>query len=82
MREKREFTMPVYDYRCRSCDYVFELERPLGYLDDEACPQCGSVSKRVFQVYEEQPELGGGSCSTHSNMNGILADMESLLAEG
>lgn len=56
--------MPRYDYRCTACDEVFPIERPLGYLDDELCPVCGEVAKRVFQVFEKQPRLGGGACSS------------------
>jgi putative FmdB family regulatory protein len=32
--------MPVYEYRCRSCDDVFELSRPMSQSSDPAsCPQ-------------------------------------------
>lgn len=73
--------MPTYDYRCTACDEVFQVDRVLGYLDDEACPQCDAVSKRVFQVFEQQPEIGGGACSSHKNIEGIVANMEGLLAD-
>lgn len=71
--------MPVYDYRCTSCDEVFQVEGPLGYLDEEVCPTCGGASKRIFQVFEKQPEIGGGACSTHEDIDGIVANMETLL---
>ena len=40
--------MPAYDYKCTSCDLVFEVTRPVGAGSDEACPQCGGATKRVF----------------------------------
>ena len=72
--------MPLYDFRCTACDNVFEVDRDLGYLDDENCPQCKAVSKRVFVIFEKQPEIGGGACSSHDNIDGVVADMERLVS--
>lgn len=57
--------MPAYDFKCAECGESFQLERPLGYLDTEPCPQCGGTLHRVFQVFEKTPEIGGGACSSH-----------------
>ncbi len=40
--------MPTYEYRCVTCDLRFEVERRMGTLREELCPECGSTSKRVF----------------------------------
>lgn len=40
--------MPAYDYRCPSCDHVFEVVRPITAHDDVACPTCGALAKRLF----------------------------------
>jgi putative FmdB family regulatory protein len=40
--------MPAYDYRCISCDTVFEIRRSIGDSGDVACPACGAASKRLF----------------------------------
>ena len=40
--------MPAYDYRCPSCDLVFEIMRPLGATGDVMCPDCEVVARRVF----------------------------------
>lgn len=40
--------MPAYDYRCTSCDQVFEVNRPMSATGDEHCPSCGCVGARVF----------------------------------
>jgi len=71
--------MPNYDYRCTKCDEVFPIERDLGYLNDEECPHCKAVAKRIFVVFEKQPEIGGGACSSHANIDGVVAKMEKLL---
>lgn len=40
--------MPAYDYRCRSCDELFELTRSLSDTSEVTCPACGGATKRVF----------------------------------
>jgi len=72
--------MPNYDYRCVACDALSTHERPLGDLEDQECPQCGAVSKRVFQVFKKQPEIGGGACSSHGESGGVIASLEDVLA--
>ena len=33
--------MPIYEYRCKACGYVFEMLRGVKEKDDEiACPTC------------------------------------------
>ena len=55
--------MYPYDYRCSECGEVSKFLLPLGSLDDQECPRCGAVAKRIFAVFETPPKLGGGSCS-------------------
>ena len=40
--------MPAYDYRCPSCDHVFEVVRSFTDRGDEACPVCATTAKRLF----------------------------------
>lgn len=40
--------MPTYDFRCVSCDSVFEETRPMGSSKTARCPHCDSEAKRVF----------------------------------
>lgn len=40
--------MPSYDYRCVSCEDVFEVVKAMKAGTEERCPQCGSAAKRVF----------------------------------
>ena len=40
--------MPAYDYRCLSCDVVFELTRSFSDTSEVVCPTCGGATKRVF----------------------------------
>lgn len=40
--------MPAYDFRCPSCEFVFEVMRPASDKTAVSCPQCGTEAKRVF----------------------------------
>ncbi len=38
--------MPIYEYRCESCDYTFDLLQKMADPAPAACPECGSPSIR------------------------------------
>ncbi len=39
--------MPIYEYKCHSCEHVFEELVPLGTSGDSLkCPACGNVGAR------------------------------------
>lgn len=40
--------MPAYDYRCRTCDSLFEVVRPMSDRGPEPCPKCDADARRVF----------------------------------
>ena len=40
--------MPAYDFRCLSCDSVFEHTRPHGDTSPVPCPACAGPTKRLF----------------------------------
>jgi putative FmdB family regulatory protein len=40
--------MPVYDYRCSSCDCNFEMKQSFEDKDETSCPECGKTAKRQF----------------------------------
>ncbi|MBN2840452.1 MAG: zinc ribbon domain-containing protein [Coriobacteriia bacterium] len=40
--------MPAYDYRCPSCDHVFEVVRSFADREDVMCPSCATTAKRLF----------------------------------
>lgn len=35
--------MPTYDYRCRACDYEFELFQQMSDPVKRKCPECGKL---------------------------------------
>ena len=42
--------MAKYDYRCTTCDKVFEVEHPMNERPEVTCPDCGSPAERVFSA--------------------------------
>ena len=44
--------MAVYEYRCRTCDDLFELRRPMSESDAAVeCPQGHAETVRVLSVF-------------------------------
>jgi len=63
--------MPMYEYRCASCDEVTETLRPMAAADEPVeCEHCGSKqTARMHSVFaattggaEAMPEMGCGRC--------------------
>ena len=42
--------MARYDYRCPSCETVFEVEHAMGEHPDITCPSCGAHAEKVFSA--------------------------------
>ena len=40
--------MPVYDYRCKECNKIFEVEHKAGDMPMKHCPSCGGGLKKVY----------------------------------
>jgi len=65
--------MPLYEYRCESCQKVFEAYKRLSDKAEEACPDCGGRSKRVgISLFRARgtgsgSSFGGSSCGGGSS---------------
>lgn len=58
--------MPFYDYKCRQCRRVFEIQKGMNDRREPVCPDCGSAARRIFRVPgTTRPE--SGACSTCSS---------------
>jgi len=42
--------MPVYDYKCKKCEKVYEVERKLKDVAMKYCPSCGGELKKVYSA--------------------------------
>jgi putative FmdB family regulatory protein len=71
--------VPVYEYRCRTCDDVFELRRPMSESSEPAtCPDGHPGAVRLLSVFASvgastssdssasAPSMGcGGGCACY-----------------
>ena len=54
--------MPLYDYRCRDCDSIFELRRPIAEADHEVtCPSGHLAVTRLLPVFSATGRASAGS---------------------
>ncbi len=68
--------MPVYEYRCKSCESRFDALRPIAQADAPVpCPTCAATeTMRLLSVFAAQvksgksSEIGGGACATSEAM--------------
>jgi len=42
--------MPIYEFECPKCEEVFERFCKYSDVEVSACPECGSISKKVISA--------------------------------
>ncbi|MDO8390821.1 MAG: zinc ribbon domain-containing protein [Actinomycetota bacterium] len=56
--------MPLYEFRCRTCDEVFEERRPMSQASEPAtCPQGHDGAVRLLSVFASVGASGGAPSS-------------------
>lgn len=54
--------MPQYDYRCKSCDGYFSIERSMNDSKEAACTSCGSTdAMRIWNIQFATTETRKGA---------------------
>jgi putative FmdB family regulatory protein len=54
--------MPLYEFRCRTCDEPFEVRRPMSQANDPAtCPAGHADSVRLLSVFASVGAPSGSS---------------------
>jgi len=53
--------MPLYEYRCDSCEKTFEVIRRITEKDDVKCPECGRKAKKQVTGFALGGAGDGGS---------------------
>lgn len=61
--------MPIYEYRCEGCGYVFEQFQSMGADNSGVnCPECGRPKpERIFSTFASRSAGAGGSASAVSS---------------
>lgn len=72
--------MPVYEYRCRTCDTTFEARRPMAESNAATpCPEGHADTVRLLSVFASvgssgaaapAPASGGAPCGAHCACHG------------
>ncbi len=64
--------MPIYTYRCKSCDKVFDKERSIADVPLTDCPYCGTRDslKRVYGDVAVVYHGSGYYCTDHKHEGG------------
>ena len=78
--------MARYDYKCTSCDKVFEVEHPMSERPHITCPNCGADAERVFEPsgisfkgsgFYNTDQRGSSEACTLKQPSGASSRMES-----
>ena len=51
--------MPIYEYECKSCENVFEVQQRMTDDPLEACPECKGEVKKLISASSFQLKGGG-----------------------
>lgn len=46
---KKEDIMPIYEFKCKKCDKVYELKRKVGH-DIAICPVCKHIMDKLISA--------------------------------
>ncbi|RMD94087.1 MAG: zinc ribbon domain-containing protein [Calditrichaeota bacterium] len=63
--------MPIYEYRCKKCQSIFEVLQRLNDQSEVNCPKCGTVEvEKQFSLFassnSSSRDLSQTSCSSSS----------------
>ncbi len=59
--------MPMYEYRCKSCNYQFELLQKFSAPPAEECPKCGGKVEKLISQTAFSLKGDGWFNSSHSS---------------
>ena len=56
--------MPMYEYRCETCEETFEVIRSYADKSPEPCPECGEPAEKQLSAFARA--VSGDVCSPGS----------------
>lgn len=65
--------MPIYEYKCRECERVFEVLKRTTRADElpERCPGCGGEdTEKLFSSFSGMVTASGGGCPAPGGPSG------------
>jgi putative FmdB family regulatory protein len=65
--------MPVYEYECKSCCKVFEVQQKMAEKPLSACPECAGEVKKLMSMSSFQLKGGGWYADGYASKGGSEA---------
>lgn len=62
--------MPVYEYECKECDRVFEVQQKMADKPLSKCPECQAPVKKLMSMSSFQLKGGGWYADGYSSGSG------------
>ncbi len=62
--------MPVYEYECKACEKVFEVQQRLADAPITECPQCNGEVKKLMSMSSFQLKGGGWYADGYASTSG------------
>jgi putative FmdB family regulatory protein len=62
--------MPVYEYECKECEKVFEVQQRIADEPLKQCPDCDGVVKKLMSMSSFQLKGGGWYADGYSSTSG------------
>lgn len=62
--------MPVYEYECKECDRVFEVQQKMTDKPLSNCPECQAPVKKLMSMSSFQLKGGGWYADGYSSGSG------------
>jgi putative FmdB family regulatory protein len=62
--------MPVYEYECKECNRVFEVQQKMADAPLSNCPQCQAPVKKLMSMTSFQLKGGGWYADGYSSGSG------------
>lgn len=59
--------MPVYEYECKGCDQVFEVQQRITDEPVSSCPECGGPVTKIMSVNSFQLKGSGWYADGYSS---------------
>ncbi len=74
--------MPIYEYECRDCQKVFEVQQKISDEPLKECPQCKGDVKKLISANSFQLKGGGWYADGYSSVAAGKTPACSSSAEG
>ncbi|PIE63909.1 MAG: transcriptional regulator [Desulfobacterales bacterium] len=61
--------MPVYEYECKTCEKVFEVQQKMSDAPLKDCPDCGAPINKLMSMSSFQLKGGGWYADGYSSVS-------------